>query len=52
MGQSPAETFSSKVSKTKLKHQTPYEKVLASKRSSGQVECNSDSPATIKFQKL
>ena len=52
MGQSPAETFSSKVSKKKLKHQTLYERVLASKRSSGQVESNSDSPATNKFQKL
>ena len=45
MGQSTAETFSSKVSKIKMKHHTPYENVQASKRSSGQVECNTHSPA-------
>ena len=52
MVQSPAETFSSKISQTKFRHQTPYETFLASKRSSDQVECNSDSLATINFQKM
>ena len=36
----------------KTRNHTPYENVLASKRSSGQVKCNSDSPTTIQFEKL